>query len=103
MSEYQYFYKDDQCKATLAMDDDCICWHDEGTGPFKNESRDDPVDIVNWRVKKTKKVEYHTNCHDCGQFVKKHERVAKDNPHKHHALCGECLSNYDCVECDNTM
>lgn len=49
------------------------------------------------------RIEYHTNCHDCGQFVKKSERVAKDNPHKHHALCGECLSNYDCVESDNTM
>lgn len=49
-------------------------------------------------------VEYHTNCHDCGQFVNKSERVAKDNPHKHYALCGECLSNYDDPDCpDNTM
>lgn len=54
-------------------------------------------------TKKTEKIEYHTNCRDCGHFVKKSERVAKDNPHKHHSLCGECLSNYDCVECDNTM
>ena len=33
----QYFYKSNKCKAEGASDSDCICWHDEGTGPAVNE------------------------------------------------------------------
>lgn len=29
----QYYYKDNGCPAAGANDGDCICWHDEGTGP----------------------------------------------------------------------
>ncbi len=32
--KYQYYYKNNDCKASEATDADCICWHDEGTGPF---------------------------------------------------------------------
>lgn len=30
----QYYYKVDGCKAFSASDPNCICWHDEGTGPM---------------------------------------------------------------------
>jgi hypothetical protein len=32
--KYQYYYKTNDCKALHATDAECICWHDEGTGPF---------------------------------------------------------------------
>jgi len=41
------------------------------------------------------KVEYHLNCHDCGKFVQKELRIRKDDPHKKHSICRECLSDYD--------
>ena len=31
----QYYFKDNSCKAESAHDPDCICWHDEGTGPMQ--------------------------------------------------------------------
>ena len=37
----------------------------------------------------------HTHCHDCGRFLKKELWVQKDHGWKKHALCGDCLSNYD--------
>lgn len=30
----QYYFKNNSCKAESAHDPDCICWHDEGTGPM---------------------------------------------------------------------
>ena len=30
----QYYFKNSNCKASSAHDPDCICWHDEGTGPM---------------------------------------------------------------------
>lgn len=41
------------------------------------------------------KKEYHTSCHDCGRFLKKELWIAKDHIWKKHALCRECISNYD--------
>ncbi len=32
--KYQYYYKNNDCKALHATDAECICWYDEGTGPF---------------------------------------------------------------------
>lgn len=34
----QYFYKNNACQAADSADSDCICWHDEGTGPRHEES-----------------------------------------------------------------
>lgn len=31
----QYYFKNNSCKAESAHDPDCICWHDEGTGPMQ--------------------------------------------------------------------
>lgn len=31
---YQYYHKNEDCKADSSDNDDCICWRDEGTGPF---------------------------------------------------------------------
>lgn len=39
--------------------------------------------------------EYHKRCHDCGQFLKKELWVSKDHKWKKHALCNDCLSNYN--------
>ena len=45
--------------------------------------------------KKIKKEDYHTNCHDCGRFLKKDRWVRKNHKYKQHGLCAECFSNYD--------
>lgn len=34
----QYFYKNNACQAADSADSDCICWHDDGTGPRHEES-----------------------------------------------------------------
>lgn len=47
----QYFYKVDGCPAQTAHDSDCICWHDEGTGPFPDERPDDPDTLMEWRFR----------------------------------------------------
>jgi hypothetical protein len=39
--------------------------------------------------------EYHKNCHNCGQFLKRDKWVRKDHEWKKHGLCAERLSNYD--------
>lgn len=49
--EFQYYYKQDGCKADSATDKDCICWHDEGTGPYEDERHDAEVPLVDWRIK----------------------------------------------------
>lgn len=40
-------------------------------------------------------VEYHKNCHDCGQFLKKALWVKRDDPRKAHGLCRDCMQNYE--------
>ena len=47
----QYYYRDNRCQAKTALDAGCICWHDEGTGPFPDERPDDPVTLKEWRSK----------------------------------------------------
>ena len=47
----QYYYKRNRCQAKTAHDADCICWHDEGTGPFPDERPDDPAALKEWRFK----------------------------------------------------
>ena len=52
--KHQYFYKNDACKASCATDAECICWHDEGTGPFFDERFDQKhwrICKLEWRVK----------------------------------------------------
>lgn len=56
----QYFHRVDGCPAPTITDEACICWHDEGTGPFPNvkEYDDYPgtrID-VNWREKPEDKI-----------------------------------------------
>jgi hypothetical protein len=48
---YQYYYKVDGCPAHEARDPNCICWHNEGTGPFPGERRNDFVHAKVWRTK----------------------------------------------------
>lgn len=43
----QYYYHSNYCQAKTAFEPDCICWHDEGTGPLK----DTPDCIRHWRIK----------------------------------------------------
>lgn len=49
--EFQYYYKVIGCQAAEAHNRDCICWHDEGTGPYKDEKHDADVPLVEWRIK----------------------------------------------------
>lgn len=36
-TKWQYYYKQNHCKATSAQEPDCICWHFEGKGPYPEE------------------------------------------------------------------
>jgi hypothetical protein len=47
----QYFYKVDSCKALIAEDQNCICWHDEGTGPLPEHTRSPDNRCGSWREK----------------------------------------------------
>ena len=53
MTEYQYYFKRIGCQAAEASSSDCICWHDEGTGPYDNKRHDDDDEykFLTWRVK----------------------------------------------------
>lgn len=42
----QYYCKVNACRASFASDPECICWHDEGTGPLSPEEQ---KDASNWR------------------------------------------------------
>lgn len=45
----QYYYKQNTCNAESARSPDCICWHDEGTGPCNNDYfRSNKLE---WRIK----------------------------------------------------
>lgn len=40
----QYYYKRNNCPAPDSRDPRCICWHNEGTGPFSDAAPgQDPV------------------------------------------------------------
>ena len=45
------------------------------------------------------KKDFHWRCHDCGKAVKKDLWVPKDHRWKKHALCSNCLDNYDDPHC----
>ena len=49
--EFQYYYKQNKCQAKDAKDTECICWHDEGTGPYKDYRHDAETPLVDWRIK----------------------------------------------------
>lgn len=49
--QFQYYYKNSECKANTSKDTNCICWHDEGTGLYKDERHDDETPVVEWRIK----------------------------------------------------
>ena len=51
MREYQYYWHDDQCEANYAHEPNCICWHNEGSGPYKKEQHDSDIPLVDWRIK----------------------------------------------------
>jgi len=64
----QYYFKDDRCKAKDAYSPDCICWRDEGTGPFPLERPDDPETHLTWRFKPpqpNEAVQKGEPCSDC--------------------------------------
>jgi hypothetical protein len=49
--ERQYYYQVSACKAASHRDKDCICWHDEGTGPLADETESSPRYACHWRDK----------------------------------------------------
>lgn len=49
--EFQYYYRQSECKAQDAKDANCVCWHNEGTGPYKGERHDADTSLVDWRIK----------------------------------------------------
>lgn len=49
MTVQQYYNKVAGCPARLATDPECICWHDEGSGPYKGPRNDNAR--MTWRDK----------------------------------------------------
>jgi hypothetical protein len=47
----QYFHKLNHCLATFAEDKNCICWHDQGTGPLPDKCWSPDDTDSNWRDK----------------------------------------------------
>lgn len=47
----QYYYRKNECKADDSKSKDCICWNDEGHGPYNNEAHTDEHTFLEWRVK----------------------------------------------------
>ena len=47
-STRQYFYKVTDCPTLDSKSPDCICWHDEGTGPIAQN----PEWVKSWRAKR---------------------------------------------------
>lgn len=45
---WQYFHFDRACPSASAKNSNCICWHDEGTGPMENEKHS-VSSTVEWR------------------------------------------------------
>lgn len=45
----QYYYAMDDCNGDNKDDPKCICWHDQGTGPFSEARRGADVDLL-WRA-----------------------------------------------------
>ena len=48
-ARWRYYYRVNECKAKDANAADCVCWHDEGGGPFDNARHDDAYPILEWR------------------------------------------------------
>lgn len=58
----QYYYKVASCSAVNADAPNCICWHDEETGPLK----DAPTFIVRWRNRMTQQEKRIKIAESCG-------------------------------------
>ena len=66
---HQYYYHNNECKADSAESKDCICWHDEGTGPFVNERHDHKNcrmynRNLQWRVKPDELADLKLRCEE---------------------------------------
>ena len=48
--KFQYYYKQDGCKAKDVYSSECYCWHNEGSGPYKEERHDAEKPRVEWRI-----------------------------------------------------
>lgn len=48
---YQYFHKVESCKVNSSKSSDCICWHDEFTGPYKADRSLEEFNSLHWRLK----------------------------------------------------
>lgn len=47
--KWEYYYRDSDCPAADSGDPDCICWHDEGRGPYNNARHHDEDTFLVWR------------------------------------------------------
>jgi hypothetical protein len=65
---YQYYYKNNKCPAGSSTEPDCICWYDEGTGPFSDLKYstyiENPTVTLVWREKPVNKVTFPTTGHN---------------------------------------
>jgi hypothetical protein len=50
---HQYYFHENNCPAANPLVDGCICWHEQGTGPYPNAKPGDTGDEAptKWRTK----------------------------------------------------
>ena len=70
-----------------------LCWDDEEYDDFEFEAKK-PTHWMPFFYPEPP-TKYHTKCHDCGKWLAKILWVPITHRWKKHALCLECLNNYD--------
>ncbi len=50
MKRWIYFYKQNNCPAYKSDEESCICWHDEGLGPYPNARHNEEVSTLEWKA-----------------------------------------------------
>lgn len=46
LAAWQYYYKDNACPAEYSRSENCICWHNEGSGPFPKLKNGDDIPLA---------------------------------------------------------
>lgn len=87
---YQYYHKNNNCRADSVDGPDCLCWHDEGTGQYPKARHDISVYTLQWRIKPITKydkklIEHLALVEDIKVFLSDHAR------HSHHWIDDEVI------------
>ena len=86
----QYFFRVPECRAATAHAPDCICWHDEGTGPLADNPYGPPQ---GWRCKPNPKDWPEDFSHENGNYQCRCFKCdSVFTGHKRRNVCKECAT-----------